>query len=246
MILQKLDITPKALKLLNSGSLWIFSNEIKQKLKGLIPGSLAEFVCQGRYVGVGYVNPHSLIAGRILSREPVSDWARFFMDRFESANQRRGPLKSRGSYRAVFSEADHVPGLIVDLYIRKNGQTTLVVQSTTAGMDQLREFWQAALIEVFKPQSLVLRADSHIRHLEQVELFSEVILGQKEDLQDGELLEDGLYFAADFVEGQKSGFFLDQKENRLSLRNLIQKDSQGVDLCSYSGAWGMKIGRAHV
>ncbi|MDZ4676657.1 MAG: class I SAM-dependent rRNA methyltransferase [Oligoflexia bacterium] len=243
-------ISERAWGQIKRGSLWIFSNEFQTKMKAIIPGQWVEFYCRSEYVGFGYVNPHSLITGRICSREKVTDIKQMFTHLITQSLQRRKQFLGTGSFRAVFSECDSLPGLIVDVY----EGSCCVALSTTAGMDQARSHWEAALLEVLEPEALVVRGDSSIRHLENIKNFKDVVKGKDivksevDSLKNGQVREGDVLFAADFIDGQKSGFFLDQRENRQHLK----KNSSGktvLDLCSYSGGWGLsalKGGAEHV
>ncbi len=241
------QISERAKGQIEKGSLWIFSNEFVSKIKGIKSGTWIDFHCRGQFVAYGYVNPHSLITGRVCSRTPVLDRKGLFLSLIERSLNRRKDFFEFGSYRAVFAESDWLSGLIVDVYENSKG-TVLVAQSNTAGMDEARSDWQDALVKIFKPSGLVVKADSAIRRLEEIKNFTEVILGNEQELSQGQVLEDGVSFAADFVNGQKTGFFLDQRDNRLFLKKK-SKSLKILDLCSYSGGWGISAlsgGAQHV
>ncbi len=236
----KVEISSRAVGQIKSGSLWIFANEFVTRMADLKPGEWVEFESRGQFVGYGYVNPHSLIAGRILSVRPVTDRKTLLFNLLREADKKRHAEKLVGSYRAVFSESDFLPGLIVDVY-----EKIVVAQFNTAGIDQAKTDLTHGLFEIFEPDYIVIRADSSVRILEGCEGFVETFRGlnQVEIEEAGELRnsivhEGNISFAADFIGGQKTGFFLDQRENR---KNLIQ-NSEGksvLDLFSYSGGWGL-------
>ncbi len=245
-------ISARAASQLEHGSLWIFSNEIPEKITDIPRGTWCWFESDKRIVGTGYLNPHSLIAGRILSRHKETDISVLLRRKLVEAFKRRLPLFERGSFRLVFSEADFLPGIILDWY-----SGTMVLQSGTAGMDTVLDILEPMVQTVFKEVygketlGLVLRGDSSVRNLEGVPEFQRVSVGQEKMLRQGYFQEDDLVFRADFVEGQKTGFFLDQRDNRAHLETIIKakKNARVLDLFCYSGGWGfhaLRAGAAHV
>ncbi len=240
--METIAISARAAASLARKNLWIFSNEINQAKKiPLNPGTWCNFESGGRLVAAGYYNPHSLIAGRVVSFESAEDRGALLQTRLRAAFERRRELFKDGSCRLVFSEADFLPGLIIDCYGR-----TLVLQSNTAGMDDalvdLEKQVPAAFEAVFmqKPEAFIVRADSGIRTLEGVQSFSRIVFGDEEKIHHGVFSEAGVRFAADYLDGQKTGFFLDQRDNRRYLKNLtFGQGAEVLDLFCYSGGWGM-------
>ncbi len=228
----------KRTKRLRSGHLWVFSNEIAENPKQYQPGSLVSVHdSRDEFLGIGYINPQSLIAVRLVTRRQAPVDHAFFRDRIEKAKALRERFfPGAGAYRAVFSEADGLPGLIVDRYDR-----CCVIQILTAGMEMLRTLAIDAVDEVFAPETIVLRNDSHMRNLEGLAMGREVIKGSLDRLP--EIREDGLSFLVDPMEGQKTGFFLDQRMNRLELSRYVQA-GKGLDLFCYSGAWSLHAAAA--
>ncbi len=228
------EITPRAVGQIKSGSLWVFANEFVTRMGTLTPGGWVNFESKGKFVGYGYVNPKSLIAGRICSLAFVEDRKELIRSLIRRANQKRlDSLRNSGSYRAVFSESDFLPGLIIDIYER-----TVVVQLNTKGMDEAKGDIISAISEIFDPENIVVRADSSIRTLEGAPNFVEIVKGDESSLKNSKVREGNISFAADFINGQKTGFFLDQRENR---KHLMENSAQKtvLDLCSYSGGWGL-------
>jgi 23S rRNA (cytosine1962-C5)-methyltransferase len=221
-----------------AGHPWIFANEIAGSPKTFEPGALVEvFDIQNTFLGIGYVNPHSLIAVRILTRQNESIDKGFFSKRISEAIARRKHyIGSRSAYRIVFSESDFLPGLIVDRF-----GDTVSVQILTLGMSCLQPLILAALDEVLAPKTIVLRNDSKARILEGLPLEKQIIKGS---FTDGlPLIQEGsASFEIDPMHGQKTGFFLDQSENRLALAEFAQSGS-ALDLFCYTGAWGMHLAR---
>ena len=145
--------------------------------------------------------------------------------------------------RLAFSEADLLPGLVIDYY-----PPYAVIQSNTAGMDLmlplLEEHAAKVLAEVMetKIEGLVVRGDSIVRQLEGIASFTRVAFGDRDAMMQAVVQEDGVSYAADLVAGQKTGFFLDQRDNRLRLGAWVQDMGGGrvLDLFCYSGGWGLR------
>lgn len=222
---------------LRSGHCWIYSNEIdteKTPIKDLTPGEqIALLNHKDQFLGFGYVNPHSLIAVRVLSRQqahPISQ--SLISHRLNQALALRQQYYPEPFYRLVFGEADGLPGLVVDRY-----GDHLVVQLNTAGMEVLREAVIAALDKLLKPKAILLRNDSPAREQEGLERYIELGAGQMPELL--KLREGGCNFIASPSEGQKTGWFFDQANNRDRLMPWA-KGKRVLDLFSYSGAWGIR------
>jgi 23S rRNA (cytosine1962-C5)-methyltransferase len=152
-----------------------------------------------------------------------------------------------GCARLVFSESDLLPGLVVDWY-----GSVLVIQSNTAGMDLVADVVCELLPDTVRrvlslqTGSVVLRADSGVRGLEGAASFTRVVRGGGEDLSNGWVDEDGIRVAADFIGGQKTGYFLDQHDNRARFEAHVagERAADVLDLCCYSGGWGLRALRA--
>ncbi|MFO7707127.1 MAG: class I SAM-dependent rRNA methyltransferase [Desulfobacterales bacterium] len=250
--LPEVGISGRAARRIDSGVLWVFSNEVEERADDLPAVHLCRFTHGGRLAAIGYFNRHSLIAGRVLARGDEPDFEALIVKRLREAFLRRAPMFSGGALRLVFSEADLLPGLVVDIY-----PPYAVVQSNTAGMDllvpMLLERVPGLVEEVFglRLQGLVLRCDAGVRRLEAVELFNRICFGDPEGLAAAVLEEDGVRCVADLIGGQKTGFFLDQRENRRFLAGQVHACgvARVLDLCCYSGAWGLRAlqaGAAHV
>ncbi|MFI4968454.1 MAG: class I SAM-dependent rRNA methyltransferase [Gammaproteobacteria bacterium] len=222
---------------LRAGHLWVFSNEVdtvKTPLKAYTPGDLVEIQgSNGHVIGTGYVNPNSLIAARILSRDPrhLPDRS-LLVHRLKVALAMRERLYPKPYYRLAFSESDGLPGLIVDRY----GEV-LVVQITTAGMERMKADVVAALEKVIGPAAILLRNDSGIRELEGLPLYTETALGTVPDSVQVE--EHGFKFEVPLAAGQKTGWFFDQYANRARLLPYVKRQ-RVLDVCSYVGAWGVQ------
>jgi 23S rRNA (cytosine1962-C5)-methyltransferase len=218
-----------------AGHSWIFSNELATSPKNHEPGSLVEvFDMKKDFIGIGYINPNSLIAVRLLTRNKEDIDAKFFRKRIYDALYYRERIGVKGdSFRVVFSEGDFLPGLIADKY----GEC-LVLQFLTVGMDKFKDTIIGLFDEILSPSIIVLRNDSHSRVLEGLPLSTEVVKGLLDTLP---VIHEGtVSLQVDPLAGQKTGFFLDQRENRLALKSLVH-EGNGLDLFCYSGAWGLQL-----
>jgi 23S rRNA (cytosine1962-C5)-methyltransferase len=220
-----------------AGHCWIYSNEVDTAatpLKDLAPGQAVEVRSDHeRWIGHGYVNPHSLICARLVSRDharPLSP--ALWVARIHDALALRERLYRRPFYRLVFGESDGLPGLIVDRY-----DDLLCVQLTTAGMERVRGEILAALEQVLRPSTILLRNDTPMRELEGLTQGVEAVLGDPAD--DLILTEQELDFQVAPRSGQKTGWFFDQAENRARLAR-FGVGSRVLDVCSYTGAWGLR------
>lgn len=235
MSLLTLKLKAREERRLRAGHLWVYSNEIDAgpEFRSIVPGSLCRVAdSRGKILGLGYVNPRTLLAVRLLSGKADAqidaDW---FVRRIETALALRQRLYAAPHYRLVHGEGDGLPGLIVDRY-----GDQLVVQLTTAGMDALREPLLAALQRVLKPRGITLRNDNAARALEGLPQAPETI-GEVPDAI--EVIEDGLRYVLPVGGGQKTGFFFDQRDNRSRLARYV-KDRSVLDVFSYVGAWGLR------
>lgn len=260
-------------KRFRTGHPWVFSNELTTSPKGLPPGELITLTDEGgKFLATGYGNPNSLIAFRALStnRSDLIDVS-FFLKRFKSAIElRRRSCQLGASHRFIFAEGDYLPGLIIDRYILAKSQAQVfVIQSSTAGMDKLSEPWMEALKEAvhFENQSglskitweqtcVVTANTSRSRILENIPVEPKKVFKSVEGINLNNLdvlIESAtpglepLIFTVDILGGQKTGFFLDQRQNiKLLLRNLEQSLPQDrplrvLDLCCYVGQWSTQI-----
>ena len=218
------------------GHPWVFSNEVQDLPADAMPGEPVEVRdFAGNFLGRGYMNPRSLIAVRILTRKQEDMDTAFFTGRIGRARDLRKDLGFGESFRAVFSEGDGLPGLIVDKYA-----DTLVVQSLTAGIDGMLDLVLAALRDVYGPKTIVLRNDTSSRELEGLGKETRVVLGETSGMVEFE--ESGIRYRANAIEGQKTGFFFDQRENRLVLKDLV-RGRRTLDCFCYVGAWALSAVR---
>jgi 23S rRNA (cytosine1962-C5)-methyltransferase len=228
-----LTVKSTALGRLSSGHPWIYANELAKPPKTSEPGRVIDVrTGRGEWIGRGYYNPKSVIAVRLLAREAVAIDQAFFGRRIERAQAlRERVISGEDAYRVVFGEADDLPGLIVDRY-----GSVLVAQVLTAGMDRLTDEILNALIARFHPAAIVARNDAASRKLEGLPTEKRLLYGTMPS--DLVITKNGLQFAIDVWEGQKTGFFLDQSANYRALAPWA-KDARVLDAFCYSGAWGL-------
>jgi 23S rRNA (cytosine1962-C5)-methyltransferase len=230
----------KRTKRLLAGHLWIFSNELYESPKNYPPGAVVElYDMREAFMGMGYINPKSLIAVRLLTREKIRIDKEFFGARISSALQLRERFFSgNNALRLVFSEGDYLPGLVVDRY-----GGCLVVQLLTAGMEAFKAMIVELLDDMINPEVIVLRNDSRSRSLEGLPREKKIVKG---DLNAFPVIsEGGLLFEVDPYEGQKTGFFLDQRENRRALAEFLN-GGRGLDLFCYTGGWALRLAASGV
>lgn len=241
MSLQTLHLKKNQDRRLKAGHVWIYSNEIDTKnspLKQFTPGEEVIVVAENRTVlGVAYVNPQSLITGRLFSRNSKDRLDHnFILQRIQTALVFRQQLFPRPFYRLLFGESDGLPGVVVDRF-----DTTLVVQITTAGMEIRKEIVVAALLEAL-PETLaiVLRNDSKSRQHEGLESYTSVVYGELP--QTSSVEENGLVFTAPMQGGQKTGWFYDHRLNRSRLKEYVS-GQRVLDVFSYLGGWGIQAAK---
>ncbi len=218
---------------LRTGHLWVFSNEINSVEGEYSPGGLAQVKSSsGQFLGTGYYNRSSLIACRILTRQKEYVDRNFLARRIDLAiSQRKAWYPGETAYRLIYSEGDMLPGFVVD----RMGDH-LVIQTSTAGADALLEEVLSILVDRMKPAAVVLRNDSAIRNLEGLPPRIDVLHGKV----DGPITIrcEGINHRVDLLAGQKTGFFFDQRENRLAAAPLCQ-GGDVLDCFSYTGSWAL-------
>jgi 23S rRNA (cytosine1962-C5)-methyltransferase len=230
-----LKLKPREERRLRAGHLWVYSNEIDtpDNFRQIEPGTLCRVEdSRGKPLGIGYVNPHALLTVRLLTgsahAQIDSEW---FARRIQSALALRERLFDAPYYRLVFGESDGLPGLVVDRY-----GDVLAVQIATAGMERLKAEILAALQSVLAPRGIWLRNDVPMRETEGLPLHTEAIGEVPEQL---EVLESGVRFRVPLREGQKTGWFFDQRGNRDRLAPYA-RGARVLDVFSYAGGWGLR------
>lgn len=217
------------------GHSWVYSNEIQmdEPTKALVPGGIVQLLrSDKKALGVGTFNPHTLIAYRGFTRSGSRTIdSGFLKDRMQRALALRQALYAEPHYRLIHGDADGLPGLVVDRF-----DDTLVIQTATAGMDLLIEQVVAALESVIAPKAIILANDGKFRNLEQLETYTKVLKGEVTGPID--VRENSLSFFARPLDGQKTGWFFDQRPNRAFIAHLA-KGRTVLDLYSYAGGFGV-------
>ena len=218
------------------GSPWIFSNEISNfaELKKLPIGSIVEVnTAKNQFFALAYFNPHSLISARILSyqKNDLID-ENFFTKRILQAKTLREKFYSQPFYRLIHSEGDQLPGLVIDRF-----DNVFVCQISTAGLQNLVDHVKNSLIKIFGDKiTIVLKNDFDSRKLENLDQNVEIIYGEQIDKIT--IKENDLTFTGDLIDGQKTGWFYDQRPNRQFI-NDISKDCNVLDAFCYLGGFGI-------
>lgn len=213
---------------------WIFSGAI-QRIEGEVEdGDLVRVVdSRGNYLGTGYLNRRSQIVVRLLAWDPeieIDDG--FWLDRLKWAIGARRGVVGPNALRLVYAEADLLPGLIVDRY-----GDWLVMQCLTLGMDRRRELMAALLAQLLEPAGIYARDDADVRLQEGLPLESEIVWGEAPPDRI-EIVEHGNRFLVDVRQGHKTGFYLDQRDNRLR----VSAYCAGADILNgfaYTGGFGV-------
>jgi 23S rRNA (cytosine1962-C5)-methyltransferase len=226
---------------LRAGHTWIFSNEIdtaRNALAGFSPGQAVLLHDHaGRPLGTGYINPHTLICARLVSRDPQYTLNRsLLVHRLQVALALRDRLFAQPYYRLVYGDSDGLPGLVIDRY-----GAVLVGQISTAGMEILKEEIVAAVTKVLNPAGFVWRNDGSARALEGLQSYTEVVIGSPGEHL--EVSENGCHFRVPALAGQKTGWFFDHRINRQRMTCYVAR-KRVLDLFSYAGAWGIQAARA--
>jgi 23S rRNA (cytosine1962-C5)-methyltransferase len=231
--LPRLRLQKGRLKRVLSGHPWVFSNEL-QSVPDLPPGSLVQVDDPaGERLGVGYFNPATLIAVRWLQRGSTELPEEWVEERVSAAAARRGALyPGEECVRLVYGEADGLPGVIADRY-----GDAVVLQLTTAGAELVRSRVESALRQACAARLLVRRDDSPMRELEGLPRAVEVLPPGAEPEVRVRFL--GLSLQAPLAEGQKTGLFLDQRENVKAFAGRVVKGASVLDVFCYLGAWGL-------
>lgn len=219
------------------GHPWIFSNEVEEWVGGVEDGGLVDVVDQrGAFLGRAYVNRHSLICARMLTRGRDDIDTAFFVKRLERAKRLRDAVyPGEPAVRMVYGESDQLPGLVIDRY-----GDYLSVQVLTLGMEHRLDELKPAVEAVFAPKGAMLVADSPLRTLEGLEQRREVWFG---DVPEHVAVQvGGFALEADLLHGQKTGLFLDQRENRKRAEARAEGRT-ALDVFCYQGEWAMHLAR---
>lgn len=229
----KLYLKQNIKKRVERGHPWVYANEAERIEGAPEPGDiLSVHNHKGRFIGKGYINPKSQILVRIMTRKEDEEIDEaFFRRRIEQAWAYRKTLVDTSCCRVVFAEADGLPGLIVDKF-----NDYLSLQMLTLGIDRYREQIIAILRDVITPAGMYERNDTHVRELEGLEQRKGFLGGTFEPRT--VISENGVKMLVDIEEGQKTGYFLDQRENRMAITPLV-RDKDVLDVFCHTGSFAL-------
>ena len=223
----KIEIDKRAYEKLKKRFMWVYKNEIVHSIDAK-PGDIVDIYYKDKFIAVAFFNPLSKISARVISFDKVKINKDFFKDRIKEAILKRENINSN-SYRLIHSEADFLPGLIVDKY-----GDNLVVSFTTAGMDSFKGVIVEILIDLLNPKGIYEKGDK-VRDKEGLEVINQVLYGSVDD--EFLIIENNKKFLTHIKESQKTGFFLDQRKNRKIVGEYGNKKT--LDLFSNAGGFGI-------
>lgn len=219
-----------------AGHSWVYANEVA-KIEGKDKnGALASvFAHDGRFIGKGYINHASKILVRVFIRNNGTDSEEFYLERLKAANDYRLKLGYKNCYRMVFAESDNIPALIIDKY-----GDILVMQCLSLGIDLRKKLICDCLVKLFSPKGIFERSDVSVRKKEGLAEIKQTLYGEVPDYC--EIEENGVKMLVDVKNGQKTGYFLDQKENRFTARRY----AKGEVLDCFCNSGGFSLNAATV
>jgi 23S rRNA (cytosine1962-C5)-methyltransferase len=227
-------ITQRGAERVRKGHLWIYRSDVRDVASGIAGGEVVSVRDErGRLVGQALYSDRSEISLRLLSLEDEVIDREWWRGRLQAARRRRQAITTdTNAYRLVYSEGDLLPSLIVDVYDR-----VLVLQTLSQGTDALKDTLVELLVEEFEPRAIVERNDVKVRALEGLEMRAGVLYGDVPD--ELEIVQHGVRFLIQPLGGQKTGSFLDQRENRLAARSLA--GGRALDCFTFNGAFALHL-----
>lgn len=234
--MQKIWLRNKINRRVENGHPWVFGNEVdvqKTKMEDVKPGVIVDVYNSGdQFVGRGFANPKSQIVVRILTRDKAEAIdAAFFYRRILQAWEYRKKLGYTENCRLVFGEADNMPALIIDKF-----NDYFVLQTLAFGMEVWKQAIVDALNKIFSPKGIFERNDVPVRELEGLPQIKEFL---SEPFDTNIIIkENGLQFNVDILNGQKTGYFLDQQDNRRAIKNIV-KDADVLEAFCYTGTFSL-------
>jgi 23S rRNA (cytosine1962-C5)-methyltransferase len=225
-------ISPRGIERLRSGHLWIYRSDVRSAEAG--PGAVVRLLDErGRFQGRAFYSDKSQISVRLLTREDVPVDRAFFTERLlRAAEFRKRVVENSDSYRVLYGDGDLLSSLIVDRY-----GDYLVLQTLSQGTERLKDLLVRILVEIFSPKGILERNDPRVRLLEALDQRVGLLYGQVPD----EIVtnEGGIRFATSLEKGQKTGSFLDQRENHWAARQYAS--GEVLDCFSYQGGFALTV-----
>ena len=220
-----------------NGHPWIFANEVEKMDQGVEAGDIVEvFFSDQKFAGKGYINPKSQILVRLLTRDRKDEInEQFFIDRIQNCWDYRKRIGYTENCRLVFGEADELPQLIIDKF-----NDYFAIQTLALGIDKWKPSFVKAIQQIFNPKGIYERNDVPVRELEGLPQQK----GFLTDPFNTKIIinENGLKFYVDLENGQKTGYFLDQQDNRRAIQHIV-KDADVLGAFTYTGTF--EIHAAH-
>jgi 23S rRNA (cytosine1962-C5)-methyltransferase len=225
-------ISPRGVERLRSGHLWIYRSDLRSAQAE--PGEVVRLLDErGHFQGRAFYSDKSQISLRLLTREDVPVDRGFFVERIRRAEDfRRRVVANSDSYRLVYGDGDLLSSLIVDRY-----GDYLAVQTLSQGTERLKSLFVEILVELFSPKGVLERNDPRVRLLEALDQRVGVLYGQVPD--EIYTRENGILFACSLEKGQKTGSFLDQRENHAAAREYAA--GEVLDCFSYQGGFALTV-----
>ncbi len=235
-------ISPKGAARVRAGHLWIYRSDVPKRPKAETGAVVRVHDPRGRFQGLAHFGAESEITLRLLTTADVPIDRAFWRARLQAAYEWRQRIVSdTDAYRLVHSEGDGLPGLIVDRY-----GDCFSLQTLTRGMEALKQTWLELLVELFEPRLIVERNDAKVRLLEGLPMINSMLHAapdvDRDNLPELTITENGLRFAIDLLGGQKTGAFLDQRENRAAALRYAR--GRGLDCFSFHGSFALHLARA--
>ena len=232
--MKKITISSHNIQRIEQGHPWIYRSQIRSLQEGIEAGDIVGIQTdQKKWVGLGYYNPLSEISIRLVSRQKIEFNKEFLKSRFLAAKKLREELLGNlQTVRWINSESDQLPGLVVDAYAG-----FFVIQITTLGMERVKDWILECLQEIFQPRGIYERNDFPTRSLEGLPLRQGNLQGEEPPPLIS-IEENGSKFRVDIRQGHKTGFYLDQKENRDCAARLARGKSI-LDCFTYTGGFAI-------
>ena len=246
--MKSIILKSKSGKRFKQGHPWIFSNELEKPEDRPDAGDIVALRQRdGTFLAYGFYHPHSLIAFRALTGNEQEPDQQFFSELLDQAIQLRNRVyPDSNARRLVHSESDGLPGLIVDQF-----DNVLSIQVNSAGMESNIELILNLLSEKLSPAVIVMRNDSSLRKLEGLQQYTGIWNSDNADEQEvrAPITEYDINYEVDVIHGQKTGFFIDQRENRYAFRRFIEQGDRVLDAFCNDGGFALNAvvaGAAHV